>query len=558
MKKIISLLLLLFTVFSVKNSYAQPVDSTTLNAASITGTVTLNAHTTYIMKGFNYVRNGGVLVIEPGALILGDKPSTGTLLVERGGKIYANGTLEKPITFTSRFPAGQRNPGDWGGVILLGRSGINTASGLDSAQIEGFPAGQGPWYGGQPIVQDDSSGVMRYVRLEYPGVNLTGISGNEINGLTMGGVGSRTVIEYVQVSYSGDDAYEFFGGTVNAKYLIALGTIDDDFDCDNGHRGHIQFGLAVRDSNIFDVSGSHNFEIDNNNNSPSNYNTPRTRTIFSNITAVGPNTFTNNLFPRNAHLRRNMLACVYNSIIMAYPVGIRFDGSGVGNASQGDTIQIRNIIFAGQNKIADTAGTSFSPTPWLQTASFQNRIYPNNNDVQLNNPFNIYPLPPVPANNVSFWMPNGGSPALTGANFSNSNLSGFESTTYVGAFGSTNWSAGWANFNPQQYTPAPISVKQISTEVPGEFVLSQNYPNPFNPATTIKFSIPQSGFVTLKVYDMIGREVAKVVNENLQVGAYEINFDASNLTSGAYFYKFTVNVNGSVNRSQTKKMVLIR
>ncbi len=558
MKKIISLLLLFFAVFSVKNSYSQPVDSTTLSGASITGAVTLNAHTTYIMKGFNYVRNGGVLVIEPGALILGDKPTTGTLIVERGGKIYANGSVDKPITFTSRFAPGARAPGDWGGVILLGRSGINTSAGLDSAQIEGFPPGQGPWYGGQPIIQDDSSGVMRYVRLEYPGVNLTGISGNEINGLTMGGIGSRTVLEYIQVSYSGDDAFEFFGGTVNAKYLIAFGTIDDDFDCDNGHRGHIQFGLAVRDSTKYDVSGSHNFEIDNNNNNPSNYNNPRTRTIFSNITAIGPNTNTNSLFLRNAHLRRNMLASIYNSIIMAYPVGIRFDGSGVGNASQGDTIQLRNLIFSGHNKIADSTGTTFSPTPWLQTALFQNRIYPNNGDVQLNNPFNIYPLPPVPANNISYWMPNGGSPALTGSNFTNPNLSGFEVTTFVGAFGSTNWTAGWANFNPYQYSPAPIGIKQISTEVPGEFALLQNYPNPFNPATKIKFSIPQGGFVSIKVYDLLGREVSKIVNENLQVGSYEVNFDASNLTSGAYFYKINVNTNGSVNWTQTKKMVLVK
>ncbi len=545
-------------VFSVRSSYSQPVDSTTLNASSITSTVTLNGHTVYIMKGFNYVRNGGVIVIEPGALIQGDKPSTGTLIVERGGKIYANGTVDKPITFTSRFPAGSRAPGDWGGIILLGRSGINTSSGLDSAQIEGFPAGQGPWYGGQPVVQNDSSGVMRYVRLEYPGVNLTTIAGNEINGLTLGGVGSRTVLEYIQVSYSGDDAFEFFGGTVNAKYLIAFGTIDDDFDFDNGHRGHIQFGLAVRDSTKYDVSGSHNFEIDNNNNNPSNYNTPRTRTIFSNITAVGPNTFTNSLFLRNAHLRRNMLACIYNSIIMAYPVGIRFDGSGVGNASQGDTIQLRNLIFAGHNKIADSTGTSFSPTPWLQTGSFQNRIFAANGDVQLNNPFNIYPLPPVPANNIDFWMPQGSSPALTGSNFTNPNLTGFEVTTYVGAFGSTNWTAGWANFNPYQYAPTPIGVKQISTEVPGVFSLSQNYPNPFNPATTIKFSIPQGGFVSIKVYDMLGQVVAEIVNGNLQVGSYEANFDASNLGSGTYFYKINVNSNQGVNWAQTKKMVLVK
>jgi hypothetical protein len=123
--------------------------------------------------------------------------------------------------FTSRKAPGQRNFGDWGGIIILGRSGINTSSGADSAEIEGFGSGQGPIYGGQPRIDADSSGCLRCVRIEFAGVNLTGVTGNEINGLTMGGVGSRTVIEYVQVSYCGDDSFEWFGGNVNCKYLIS-------------------------------------------------------------------------------------------------------------------------------------------------------------------------------------------------------------------------------------------------------------------------------------------------------------------------------------------------
>jgi len=552
-------------IFSVVPQFVfAQVDSTTLNGSNITGTVTLNANTTYILKGFTRVKSGGVLVIYPGALILGDKSTTGTLIVERGGKIYADGTVDKPITFTSRFPAGQRNPGDWGGIIILGRSGINTATGLDSAKIEGMPAGQDTYYGGQPVVQDDSSGVMRYVKIEFPGVNLTTVAGNEINGLTMGGVGSRTVIEYVQVSYSGDDAFEFFGGTVNCKYLIALGTVDDDLDCDNGHRGKIQFALVVRDSAKYDVSDSHLFEIDNNSNNPSNYNSPRTRTIFSNITAIGPNVYGNPDFLRGAHLRRNMLASIFNTIMMAYPKGVRFDGPGVGNACNGDTIRLRNNIFAGfTTALADTAGGIGSSgftngTAWLQTASFSNRVYANNSDVMLSNPFGIYPLPAPPANNVNNWVPNSGSPALTGASFNDPLLAGFENTTFVGAFGQTNWTADWANFNPQQYTPTPIGVQQISEEVPGRFELSQNYPNPFNPSTGINFSLPVSGFVTLKVYDAVGKEISILVNEIYQAGIYKLSFNASNIPSGVYFYKITVNNTKSVEWTQTKKMILVK
>ncbi len=559
MKKILlTFALLLGYVISLQ---AQTIDSTTLNSSSITGVVNLTNNKTYIMKGFNYVRNGGAIVIQKGSLILGDKSTTGTLIIERGGKIIADGTVNQPIVFTSRLPIGQRGPGDWGGVIILGRSAINTSTGLDSAQIEGFPPGTGPWYGGQPVVNDDSSGVFRYVRIEFAGVNLTGISGNEINGLTLGGVGSRTVIDHVQVSYCGDDSFEFFGGTVNAKYLISYRSVDDDFDTDNGHRGKVQFGLAVRDTAISDVSASHIFEIDNNNNSPSNYNTPRTRTIFSNITGIGPrinnSTVVSTNFKRSAHLRRNMLACIYNSIQTGYPTGILLDGRGVQIAALGDTIQLRNNIYAGFTKLADTVSSSGSgmndPTGWLQTSSFSNRVFTNNTDVMLNNMFGFYNPPPAPANNVNFWMPATSSPALSGASFSHPNLAGFEVTTFVGAFGTTNWTLGWANFNPQNYTAQPIAVKEISTEVPAVFSLKQNFPNPFNPSTKIQFSVPKSSFVTVKVFDVSGKEVSTLVNENVNTGTYEVTFDGAGLNSGVYFYRLYAG-----NYIETKKMMLVK
>lgn len=562
MKKLILTFFALLILAGTEKAISQPVDSVTLNSANINGIVNLTNDKIYIMKGFNYINSGGVLVIQKGSLILGDKPTTGTLIVQRGGKIIADGSLTQPIVFTSRFPSGQRNPGDWGGIILLGRSAINTSTGLDSAQIEGFPPGTGPWYGGQPVINDDSSGVLRYVRIEFGGVNLTGISGNEINGLTMGGVGSRTVIEHIMVSYCGDDSFEWFGGNVNGKYLISYRSVDDDFDADNGHRGKVQFGLAIRDSLISDVSASHNFEIDNNNNSPSNYNNPRTRTIFSNITCIGPKANLTDLvnpnFKRNAHLRRNMLASIYNTIFMGYPTGILFDGKGVQVAALFDTVQIRNCIFAGISKIADTVSNSGSgfnnPTGWIQTGSFSNRILNANTDVQLTNPFGFYANPPAPANNVNYWTPLGGSPALTGANFSNPNLSGFEQTSYVGAFGgNNNWIANWTNFNPKNYNPTPIGIKQISSELPSVYELSQNYPNPFNPSTKINFSVPKAGFVTLKVFDVTGREVSNLVNRNLSAGKFEFEFNASGLTSGVYFYTLKTE-----NFSETKKMLLIK
>ena len=556
------LILCFAVIIMISRQTYSAVDSTTLNSSSITSNTTLNRSTTYIMKGYNSVKSGATLVIEAGTKIFGDFNTKGTLIIERGGKIFAMGNSGDPILFTSRKPAGQRTAGDWGGIIILGRSGINTSTGIDSAEIEGFGAGLGPIYGGQPRIDNDSSGVLKYVRLEFPGVNLTGVSGNEINGLTMGGVGSRTVIEYVQVSYSGDDSFEWFGGNVNCKYLIAYKGLDDDWDADNGYRGRVQFGLSVRDSSIADVSSSNGFEIDNNNQSPVNFNNPRTKPVFSNMTVVGPfittSSTVNPLFQRGAHLRRNMLASIYNSIIMGWKTGIRFDGSGVGDASQYDTIQLRNNILAGNLRLADSTGTgAFAPQAWLQNSSFGNTVFAQNTQVQLTSPFSIYPDVPLPANNVNYWIPQAGSPALSGSSFSNPNLSGFENVTYRGAFGNANWTSNWSQFNPKNYEI--ISVRQISSAIPENFSLKQNYPNPFNPVTKLEFEISNPGFVSLKVFDLTGKEVAVLINENLSPGSYETEFNAgnsgqgNNFASGVYFYK--LEADGFV---QTKRMMLLK
>ncbi len=561
MKAKILILCIAVIIMISKQTYSA-VDSTTLNSTNITSNTTLYRSNVYIMKGYNFVKSGATLVIEAGTKIFGDFNTKGTLIIERGGKIYANGNSGDPILFTSRKPAGQRNARDWGGIIILGRSGINTSTGVDSAEIEGFGAGLGPIYGGQPRIDNDSSGVLKYVRLEFPGGNLTGVSGNEIDGLTMGGVGNRTVIEYVQVSYSGDDSFEWLGGNVNCKYLIAYKGLDDDWDTDNGYRGRIQFGLSVRDSSIADVSSSNGFEIDNNNQTPVNFNNPRTKAIFSNMTVVGPfittSSAVNPLFQRGAHLRRNILASIYNSIIMGWRTGIRFDGAGVGNASQSDTIQLRNNIFAGNIRLADSTGTgSFAPQAWLQNASFGNTIFGQNTQVQLTSPFSIYPDVPLPANNVNYWIPQAGSPALSGSSFSNPNLTGFENVSYRGAFGNANWTSNWSQFNPKNYEI--ISVRQISSSVPDNFNLKQNYPNPFNPVTKLEFEISNYGFVSLKVFDLTGKEVAVLINENLSPGSYETEFDASDekqgskFASGVYFYKLEAD-----GFAQTKRMMLLK
>ncbi|KAF0215595.1 MAG: hypothetical protein FD178_1617 [Ignavibacteria bacterium] len=208
-------------------------------SGNITTNQTLTSDKTYLLKGIVRVMPGATLTIQPGTIIYGENTSQGSLIVKPGGKIMAEGTADKPIVFTSEFkkPGATKTPnyGDWGGIILLGNAPINVAGG--KALIEG----PGDEYGG--TVADDNSGVLKYVRIEYPGIAYS--LNNEINGLTLGGVGSKTKLEYIQVSYSGDDSFEFFGGTVNAKYLIAYRGWDDDFDTDFGYSGKLQFLITM-------------------------------------------------------------------------------------------------------------------------------------------------------------------------------------------------------------------------------------------------------------------------------------------------------------------------
>ena len=155
--------------------------------------------------------NGVTLTIKPGTRIISDVVEKGALIIERGGKIDANGTAAQPIVFTSGKAAGSRTPGDWGGIVILGKAKTNRSS---TPLIEG---GIDRPYGGTDDA--DNSGTLRYVRIEYAGI--AAFANSEINALTLGGVGSGTTIEYIQTSYANDDAYEFFGGKVNCKYLIA-------------------------------------------------------------------------------------------------------------------------------------------------------------------------------------------------------------------------------------------------------------------------------------------------------------------------------------------------
>ncbi|BDQ01833.1 T9SS type A sorting domain-containing protein [Ignavibacterium sp.] len=533
-------------VFSLAETFAQlaPVDS--VIEGNINSNAFLSKNKRYLLRGFVNVNPPATLTIQAGTVIYGEKSTKGSLIINRGAKIIAQGTPDEPIVFTSQELPGNRGPGDWGGIILAGNATINVPGG--TATLEG---GTGTVYGGGTTPNDDdNSGILKYVRIEFPGIAF--LPDNEINGLTLGGIGRGTTIEYVQVSYSGDDSFEWFGGTVNGKYLIAFKGVDDEFDMDFGFRGNLQFGFGLRDPNIADISGSNGFETDNDGTGT--FNTPRTLPVISNFTVVGPmpdTSFTayNPNFRRGAHIRRSALTSIYNSIVMGYPIGLLLDGSGVGNAAIGDTLQIRNSIWAGLragNGIITNYG-QLNALQWYDTPAYQNRRYVQPSEVGLIAPFNLTSPNPVP---------NSGSPAATGAAFSNPRLgSFFTPTSYVGAFdpSGSRWDLPWANYDPQN-TSYILSVEENQINgIPTDFTLSQNYPNPFNPSTKIVYSVAKPGKVKLYVTNILGQVVEELVNDFRETGTYEINYNAENLSTGLYIYTLEAG-----NTKISKKMTLLK
>jgi hypothetical protein len=291
------------------------------------------------------------------------------------------------------------------------------------------------------------------VRIEYAGYAY--LPDNELNGLTLAGVGNGTKIDYVEIYKANDDAIECFGGTVNLKHTVFVSTLDDDYDTDNGWSGQVQFGIVLRDSSIADISKSESFESDNDANGSAL--TPQTRGVYSNMTIIGPRATTSNvgnsLFLAGAQIRRNSSISIFNSVIMGYPKGILIDaskGTPTDNNISGNTLFIQNTIVAGSAKPIDYSASSIAATGWtatdalnwFTTAAYGNSIFATNDEVKLTDAFNY--------SNPDF-TPQAGSPLLTGASFANSLLSsGFTATSYRGAVGASgeeaNWWKGWTKF----------------------------------------------------------------------------------------------------------------
>ena len=429
----------------------------TILEGRISSNRTLTAGYVYKLRGLVYVTNGAVLTIEPGTKIVGELGRNGGLIITRSSKIIADGTIDKPIVFTSE--AAIPNRGDWAGLVILGNAPTNSSYNgqVGIGEIEGGinnSDGLGLYGLGTSSNPADNSGILRYVRVEYAGYAF--LPDKEINGLTLGGVGNQTVIDNVQVSFANDDSFEWFGGTVNCKHLIAYKGLDDDFDTDNGFSGKVQFAIGFRDSSIADISGSNGFESDNDAGGSST--TPQTAAVFSNVTLVGPRATLSNVgnsnFRRGIHTRRNSSLSVFNTVIMGWPTGWLLDAS-TGSptdlnltAATPKAVYANNII-AGNNTQLNYSANVSAPTGWalidfsnyISRVNGGNTLLTNTSDVQLTNPFKY-------DNTVDF-NPLSTSPVLTGAAFTDSKLiSWFTQTNYRGACSASDvWWKTWSKFN---------------------------------------------------------------------------------------------------------------
>ena len=438
---------------------AAPATNRIVVSTNITTNTTWTKNNIYELSGGITVTGGATLTIEPGTLIEGQRGSSpgvggSTLFVARDGRIIADGTPREPIVLTC-VGAGKFK-GCWGGFVVNGNATLNEGT-QTSPIVAGRAAtggcfeksgeGNSGLYGG--CNPTDSSGVIRYVRVEYAGFRFTPT--NELNGLALQGVGNKTLVDYVQVTNGLDDGIEFFGGTVNVKHIVSTLNSDDGFDWVESWSGRAQFIIVQEDS----LDADKGFEGDNTNTSFDAL--PRALPLISNVTIVGratqvaaggtPGPVTNNDVEGGMHIRRGTRPVIHNAIVMGEPWLLNLDDAStcVTDAS-GGPIEIKGSIFfaatggtIGSGDANFPAGCGTNEQTWLQTASFNNLFV----DPQLRSPF---------SQTTPDFRPANGSPATNGIAPPNDPF--FDATaTFRGAVPAANtananipWYAGWTRF----------------------------------------------------------------------------------------------------------------
>ena len=516
----------LLVVFFPALSFAADI---TVTDANVTGEeVNWTSDNIYLLDGFVFVDEGTTLNIEAGTVIKG-KPGQGAnaraLIVARGGKIYAEGIEGSPIIFTAESDPLDGSlfgtSGLWGGIIILGKAVINTATGVGN--IEGIPESEPRGaYGGED--DNDNSGVIRYVSIRHGGTDIG--EANEINGLTMGAVGRGTTIDHVEVFNNNDDGFEWFGGTVNCKYLIAAYCKDDSYDIDEGYRGNGQFWFTIQSDDWGDKCGEHDGGTEPEDG------LPFAHPVIYNATYLGKGI--GSLVEKGTFIIRDnwggeYINCIFGDCSES-AMNIEDLDSGEDSRARleaGDIVFENNLFFdyAAGSAFADLCGDDWV-VPFIE--SVNEIINPALNGISRTNDDGLDP------------RPSASGPAYNSAMTEAPNNGFFENVSFKGAFGSYNWAHGWSALSSYgclvNDQGTETSVEAVSKN-PAELRLVWNFPNPFNPSTTISFDVPEAGAVKLTVYDALGQKIDTLVDNVMTAGMHSVNWDAGNYSGGVYFYK---------------------
>jgi hypothetical protein len=379
-----------------------------------TESVTLTNDTFWVLRGAVFFADGTRLTIQPGTQVIGETATRGTLVIERGAQIIADGTAAQPIVFTSDQPPGQRFRGDWGGLVINGRAPINIPGG--TAIGEGST---GVYGGNNP---NDNSGILRFVRVEFAGIEFS--PDNELNGIAFQAVGRGTIVENIQVHFNKDDGVEMFGGTVDLKRVVLTAIGDDSIDWTHGWTGRMQFVVVLQRGDDTDNG------IEADNLAGNNSLLPRSAPTIYNVTLVGdPGTTFGPESTDGARLREGTAGIIRNFIIL----GFKDDGLDVRDSET--FAQIPSGALATTHGIIFGNRRPFSPASAPIVTASGGSLFQV--DPLLVNPFN---------HAAPDWRPQPGSPALTLIPAVPPNDGFFEHALFMGALGpdpDTDWTRGW-------------------------------------------------------------------------------------------------------------------
>lgn len=382
--------------------------------------LTLTSDTYWVLRGTVFVHEPARLTVQPGTRVIGETATRGTLVIDRGAQIIADGRADAPIVFTSDQPIGQRARGDWGGLIINGRAPVNLPGGV------GLGEGDTGAYGGND--PNDNSGILRYVRVEFAGIEFS--PDNELNGIAFQGVGRGTIVDHVQVHFNKDDGVEMFGGTVDLKHVVLTGIGDDSIDWTFGWTGRIQFAIAQQRGDDADRG----IEADNNGNN--NDLLPRSQPTIYNVTLVGdPGTVRGAESTVGMTLREGTAGTLRNVVV----IGFKTSGVDVRNNSTLAQVASRQlslahaILFGNLRNVASGAATL---------------VAANAGTIQQVNPLLVDPY----NLEAPLFRPQPGSPAVTLAPAIPPNDGFFQVALFRGALSddpAQDWTLGWTNFAQQ-------------------------------------------------------------------------------------------------------------